>query len=65
MSYTKEVKLSHGVKITESEDMGIFIHYKSISGNDTGMFLGNDEDTPGHLWARELLDRDGIEVSDE
>ena len=51
----KEIKIGKGIRLTESDDMGIFIHYKSISGNETGMFLGNTDDTPGHKWAEELL----------
>ena len=51
----KEIKLGHGLRLTESEDMGIFIHYESMSGHESGMFLGNTDETPGHKWAAELL----------
>lgn len=51
----KELKLGNGVRITESDDMGIFIHFESKTGNQTGQFLGNTDDTPGHRWAVELL----------
>jgi hypothetical protein len=51
----KEFIVGEGVRITESDDMGIFIHFESISGNQTGQFLGNTSDTPGHKWASELL----------
>jgi hypothetical protein len=52
----KEINLGNGLRLTESYDMGIFIHYKSKSGNRTGMFMGNTDDTPGHKWAAELLE---------
>lgn len=51
----KEIILGHGLRLTESYDMGMFLHFKSKSGNHTGMFLGNTEDTIGHKWAAELL----------
>lgn len=53
----KEVIIGNGVRITESDDMGIFIHYKSISGKVFGVSLGSTKDTPGHTWAKELLDK--------
>ncbi|MEE8299475.1 MAG: hypothetical protein V3R67_08875 [Thermodesulfobacteriota bacterium] len=53
---SKERKLSHGLRLTESEDMGIFMHYESKSGNHSGMFMGNTDDMPGHRWAREILE---------
>lgn len=51
----KSIDLGNGLRLTESDDMGIFIHYESKSGNHTGMFMGNTDDTPGHRWATELL----------
>lgn len=61
---SKEFIVGNGVRITESDDMGIFIHFESISGNHTGQFLGNTDDTPGHKWAVDLLedqpDRDDV-----
>jgi len=59
----KEFIVGNGVRITESEDMGIFIHFESLSGNQTGQFLGNTDDTPGHKWAVELLE--GLELKEE
>ena len=60
----KEFIVGNGVRITESDDMGIFIHFESLSGNQTGQFLGNTNDTAGHLWASELLadqpEREGV-----
>ena len=53
---SKEFLVGNGVKITESEDMGIFIHFMSKSGNSSGYFLGNTKETPGHLWASEILE---------
>jgi hypothetical protein len=55
----KEIKLGNGLRLTESEDMGMFMHYESKSGNHTGIFMGNTDDTPGHKWAAELLE--GVE----
>ncbi len=52
---TKEIDLGNGLRLTESYDMGIFIQYESKSGNQSGMFMGNTDDTPGHKWATELL----------
>jgi hypothetical protein len=59
----KQVVVGSGVRITESDDMGIFIHFESISGNSTGCFLGNTDDTPGHKWAVELLADKGEVIS--
>ena len=53
---SKEFIVGNGVRITESQDMGIFIHFLSKSGNSSGYFLGNTSDTPGHLWASEILE---------
>lgn len=53
----KEKKIGHGLRITKSDDMGIFIHYESKTGHQSGMFLGNTDDTPGHRWAAELLEK--------
>ena len=55
---TKEIDLGNGLRLTESYDMGIFIHYESLSGNKTGMFMGNTNETPGHKWASELLEKE-------
>jgi hypothetical protein len=60
----KELTIGKGVRITESDDMGIFIHFESRSGNKTGQFLGNTNHTPGHRWAEELL-ADQPERNDE
>jgi hypothetical protein len=51
----KQIDLGNGLRLTESDDMGIFIHYKSKSGHDCGQFMGNTDDTMGHRWATELL----------
>jgi len=50
----KEFIVGHGVRITESEDMGIFIHFESLSGNHTGKSLESCE--AGHKWASEIFD---------
>ncbi len=52
----KQLDLGNGLRITESEDMGIFIHYKSKSGHECGQSMGNTDDTMGHRWAVELLE---------
>lgn len=52
----KQVKLGNGVRITESKDMGIFLHFESLSGHSEGWSLGNTNKTFGHRWASELLD---------
>ena len=51
----KEIDLGNGLRLTESKDMGIFIHYKSKKGHSSGQFMGNTDDTMGHRWAVELL----------
>lgn len=50
---TKEIDLGNGLRLTESHDMGIFLHFKSESGNQKGKAI-----TPasiGYTWATELL----------
>lgn len=51
----KEIDLGNGLRLTESYDMGMFLHFESLSGHQCGVFLGNTEDTMGHKWAAELL----------
>lgn len=52
---TKEIDLGNGLRLTESYDMGIFLHFESASGHQSGVFMGNTDDCPGHKWATELL----------
>lgn len=51
----QNIDLGNGLRITISQDMGMFIHFESKSGHESGMFLGNTHETPGHVWASELL----------
>ena len=52
---TKDIKLGNGLRLTESNDMGIFIHYKSESGSDSGSAINSSD--IGYLWATELLSK--------
>lgn len=57
--YGEKIIIGKGVSITKSDDMGIYIHYESLSGGHSTMFLGNTDDTPGHRWAEELFREEG------
>ena len=50
---SKEFIVGNGVRLTESEDMGIFMQFESISGKKSGWCL--EEGKPGHEWAKEIL----------
>ena len=49
----KEIDLGSGLRLTESDDMGIFLHYKNISGKESGERI--DKNSRGYDWAVELL----------
>ena len=51
---TKEIHLGNGLRLTESSDMGIFLHYKTKSGKSSGEKISN----VGYDWAVELLSND-------
>lgn len=53
-SNRKEIDLGGGLRLTESEDMGIFLHFKTKEGNCTGQSLSIG--TAGYRWAVELLE---------
>lgn len=53
---SKRIDIGKGVYITDSEDMGMFIHFESLAGHQSGVFLGNDESNPGFQWAKELFE---------
>lgn len=50
----KTLELGHGLKLTESEDMGIFLHFKTNGGLSSGMSLDQGLRV-GLRWAKELL----------
>lgn len=49
----KTLKLGNGLKITESEDMGVVLHFKTREGTSGGIFL--DPEFAGYGWAQEML----------
>lgn len=58
----KKIDLGNGLRLTQSDDMGIFLHFRSKSGNESGMKLSTgDSVQPGLNWASEILS----EVQDE
>ena len=48
------------VRITESEDMGIFMHVEKQDGNGAGMQLNG---TFFEAWAREILSKENQPIS--
>lgn len=51
----KEINLGNGLRLTESDDMGIFLHYKSVSGQESGECI--NKNSRGYAWATELLNK--------
>jgi hypothetical protein len=49
----REIDLGSGLRLTESNDMGIFLHYKSISGKESGERI--DKNSKAYAWVVELL----------
>jgi len=52
----KKLELGNGLKLTESDDMGVFLHFKTKDGNSSGMSLEQGPICVGLRWAQELLE---------
>jgi hypothetical protein len=54
----RELKISHGLNITESDDMGVFLHFEKKDGSRCGISL--NELNTAKEWAQELLDESDV-----
>ena len=50
----REVNAGNGLRVTESDDMGIFLHFENKAGKQSGMKI--DVNNFLYQWALELLD---------
>ena len=52
----KQFNLGNGLRLTQSDDMGIFLHFKTQDGKESGLTLDrHDGLNPGKVWAEEIL----------
>jgi len=54
----KAICLSHGLRLTQSDDMGIFLHFATKDGQEKGGICldRNPKIAPGKEWALEILE---------
>ena len=54
----KQIKLDNGLRLTQSNDMGIFLHFTTRNGEHKGGICldGNPKMAPGKKWALEILE---------
>jgi len=53
----KQKELSQGLRLTLSDDEGVFLHFKTKDGNGSGICLNQHETfNPGLKWAEEQLE---------
>jgi len=67
----KQIKISNGLRLTQSDDMGIFLHFSTSDGRASGINLSPDSEiNHPYVWAVEQLttrmgfnDKDMLEIA--